>query len=138
VHQEEVEFPNVIDKEFLEAVGEEMAGLFVTSVADLWHGSLTAKPTSNPVVNTLWFPPCFLHTMVAIRLVTLEFVCALLDDGDLRDHGGLQVERRSEHDLVIEDTNLKKVRHPYDTLPIQPTTPPIEHHLNGTGLFRHA
>jgi hypothetical protein len=28
VHQQEVELPNVADKELLEAVGEEMAGLY--------------------------------------------------------------------------------------------------------------
>lgn len=72
----------------------------------LWHRKLALEPTSNPVINTLWFPPCLLDTLVTVRLVTpmwimreltksanspcnlLEVLGAFLDDRDL-DHGGL-------------------------------------------------
>ena len=35
VHQEELEFPDIGDKELLETVGEAVAGLLVATVADL-------------------------------------------------------------------------------------------------------
>lgn len=38
---------------------------------------------THPVVNTLGLPPRLLDTMVSVRLVSLEVLCALLDDGDV-------------------------------------------------------
>lgn len=87
VHQQKVELPNVADKELLEAVGKEMASLFVAAVADLGHSSLTLEATPDPVIDTLGLPPCLLHAVVAVRLMAFEFVGPLLDDLD--GHCGL-------------------------------------------------
>lgn len=65
-----------------------MAGLLVTAIADLRHGELTLESAPHSVVDTLGFPPCLLHTVIPIRLVTLECLRALLDNGDLDGHGG--------------------------------------------------
>ncbi len=35
VHEKEVEFPHVVDKEFFQAIGEQMSRLLVASVANL-------------------------------------------------------------------------------------------------------
>lgn len=35
VHEEKLEFPDVTDEELLETIGEKMAGLLVTTVANL-------------------------------------------------------------------------------------------------------
>ena len=35
VHKEKINFPDVVHQEFLEAIGEEMACLFVATVTDL-------------------------------------------------------------------------------------------------------
>ena len=40
VHQEQVDLPYVVDKEFFEAVGEKMSCLLVASVTDLGLGSI--------------------------------------------------------------------------------------------------
>ena len=76
----------------------------------LGHGQLALEPTPYTVVNTLRFPPCLLHALVAVGLVaptryksrpdqtntraliSLEVLGALLDDRDL-DHGGLKRRR---------------------------------------------
>lgn len=41
---------------------------------------------THPVVNTLGLPPALLDTVVPVRLVPLEVLCALLDDGDVGGH----------------------------------------------------
>jgi hypothetical protein len=92
VHKEEVNFLDVADKELLEAAGEKVTGLkmkkkykplhlatkvplylLVAPVTDLGHGNLSLEPTPHSVVNTLWFPPCLLNTVVTIGLVAPVF-----------------------------------------------------------------
>ena len=52
VHQQELNFPDVADKELFEAVGEDVASLFVASITDLaWilstvHCALNSVPFS--------------------------------------------------------------------------------------------
>lgn len=43
--------------------------LFVAPVANLGHWKLTLETTSYSVVDTLWFSPCLLDTVVTIGLV---------------------------------------------------------------------
>jgi hypothetical protein len=59
---------------------------------NLGHGGLALEATADPVVDTLGLPPCLLYAVVPIRLVALEFVGALFDDGDLDGHRSLQDE----------------------------------------------
>ena len=94
VHKEKVDVPYVVNQEFLETIGEEMASLLVASITDLFvssdeycrnvwmmiagvtylgHRKLTFETTPDPVINTLGFPPCFLHPMVTVGLVTPTF-----------------------------------------------------------------
>lgn len=47
------------------------------------HDHLTLEPSSNSVVNTLWFPPCRWHTFVGIGLVSVPFLGVLLDDSNV-------------------------------------------------------
>lgn len=59
-----------------------MACLFVAAITNLGHGRLALEATPDPVIDTLGLPPCLLHTVVTVRLVTLEFGGALFDDLD--------------------------------------------------------
>ena len=43
--------------------------LFVAPVANLGHRELPLETTPHSVVDTLWFPPCLLDTVVTIGLV---------------------------------------------------------------------
>ena len=36
---------------------------------NLGHGSLALEPPADPVIDTLWFPPALLDTLVAVGLV---------------------------------------------------------------------
>jgi len=65
-----------------------VARLFITTVADLGHRELSLESTPHPVVDTLGFPPCFLDALVAVRLMTLEWLGAFFDDGCLDGHSG--------------------------------------------------
>lgn len=74
---------------------------------------MALKAPAHPVINTLGLPPCLLHTMVTIGLMTpveavsiaktyvlainaLEFVGTLLDDGDLDGHYDLRTGKHYE------------------------------------------
>ena len=50
-------------------------------MSHLWREILTLQVVKDTGVNTLWPPPCLLDSGEAVRLVTLEFVSLLLDDG---------------------------------------------------------
>lgn len=65
-----------------------MASLLVTAITDLRHGELAFEPTSHSVIDTFGFPPCLLHAVIPIRLVALEWLRALLNNGDLDGHDG--------------------------------------------------
>ena len=40
-----------------------------------WHSSLSLKPPSYAIVDSLWFPPCWVHTHETIALVAVEAFC---------------------------------------------------------------
>lgn len=86
VHEQKLELGKVVDEELLVAGGEEVTGLLVGTVTNLGHRNLALEPSSNPVVNTLGLPPALLDTVVPVRLVPLEVLCALLDNGDVGGH----------------------------------------------------
>jgi len=88
VHEKEVEFPDVADQELFQTVWQKMSRLLVATITNLGHGCLALEATSDPVINTLGFSPCLLHSMVTIGLVALEMLGALLDDRDLDGHCG--------------------------------------------------
>jgi len=86
VHEKEVHFPSVENKHFLQTIGKEVSGLLITAVADLGHGGLTLKPSTDPVIDTLWFPPRLLHAVVPVGLMALELRGTLLDDRNFGCH----------------------------------------------------
>lgn len=64
-----------------------MTRFLVAAVADLGHRELALESAPDPIVNTLGFPPCLLDTLVAVRLVTLEWLGAFFYDWRLDGHG---------------------------------------------------
>ena len=50
-------------------LGREDCYLFVAPVANLGHWKLSLETTPYSVVDTLWFSPCLLDTVVTIGLV---------------------------------------------------------------------
>ena len=91
--------------------------LALMTFAYLGHRKLTLESTPHSVINTLWFPPCLLNTLVSVGLVapktkvsalprdilqeldTLERLGALLDDRDA-DHGGLLYRESAKESRV--------------------------------------
>lgn len=66
-----------------------MSRFLIAAIADLGHRELTLESAPHPIVNTLWLPPCLLDTLVAIRLVTLEWLGTFFYNWRLDSHGDL-------------------------------------------------
>lgn len=49
-----------------------MSGFLIGTVPDRRHSSLTLESSSDPVVDTLGFPPICVDTFVGVALVTIE------------------------------------------------------------------
>jgi len=86
VHEQEVDLVGVVDEELAQPARHQVSGLLVASVTDGRHGQLALEAAADSVIDTLGLSPGLLDAMVAVRLVTLERLRALLDDGD---HFGL-------------------------------------------------
>lgn len=82
VHEEELDVTDVGDHEAAVAVGHEMTGLLVGTVTDLGHADSAAETTADSTVYTLGLAPRLTDTVVSVRVVALEGLGALLDDGD--------------------------------------------------------
>lgn len=82
VHEEELDVTDVGDHEAAVSVGHEVTGLLVGTVTDLGHANGTAETTTNGTVDTLGLAPRLTDTVVSVRVVALERLGALLDDGD--------------------------------------------------------
>lgn len=82
VHEEELDVTDVRDHETAVAVGHQVAGLLVGTVTDLGHANGAAETTANSTVDTLGLTPRLADTVVSVRVVALESLGALLDDGD--------------------------------------------------------
>ena len=82
VHEEELDVTDVGDHETAVAVGHEVTGLLVGTVTDLGHADGAAETTTNGTVDTLGLAPRLTDTVVSVRVVALEGLGALLDDGD--------------------------------------------------------
>jgi len=93
VHKEKVEVGGVLDEECLVPRGHHVAGLLVRSETDRGHDSLSLEASSNPVIDTLRFPPCRLDSLVAVALMTIEPLGPLLDDRDMLFGGGHLVDK---------------------------------------------
>lgn len=48
-----------------------------------WHRSLTLEPSSDSIVDSLWFAPVWSHTHEHIGLMPIELLLMLLDDPDM-------------------------------------------------------
>lgn len=57
LHHQDLELANVVDDEFLEAIGQHMTGLSVAAITDVWHEVLTLEATTDAIVNTFWLSP---------------------------------------------------------------------------------
>ena len=82
VHEEKLDVTDVGDHEAAVAAGHQVAGLLVGTVADLGHADSAAETTTNGTVDTLGLAPRLTDTVVSVRVVALEGLGALLDDGD--------------------------------------------------------
>lgn len=82
VHEEELDVTDVGDHEAAVAVGHEVTGLLVGAVTDLGHADGAAETTTHSRVDTLGLAPRFTDTVVSVRVVALEGLGALLNDGD--------------------------------------------------------
>ena len=60
-----------MNEELLEAIGADMLGLLVGTVADVWHEELTLEATPHSVINTLRFTP------VGLQSVNTPPVCSI-------------------------------------------------------------
>lgn len=102
LHQQDLQFSDIVDQEFLEASWEHVAGALVGTITNVWHQILSLEATTYSVVNTLGLAPFVLHETklfycnflfiiysfictyrqlgIAIRLVADEVLGALLHD----------------------------------------------------------
>jgi hypothetical protein len=83
VHQEKLNIANVADEESLVAGRSHEAGLSVGTIANRGHSNGTAESSSDSAVDTLGLAPAGVHALEAIRLMPLEALRALLDDGNV-------------------------------------------------------
>jgi len=60
VHQQNVEVSDVVDDEFLQAVGEMESGFLIVTVTDLWHWLVASESSSHSVVDTCAKPHNYL------------------------------------------------------------------------------
>jgi hypothetical protein len=73
---------DVVDEEGEEAVGAHKAGLLVRTITDVGHEFGTLVTTTNFTINTLRASPrTGIETLEAIRVVTLEGLTTLLNNG---------------------------------------------------------
>ncbi|KAF0725137.1 hypothetical protein Ae201684_016368 [Aphanomyces euteiches] len=80
-----VQFSNVAHGELVETVGQQVLGLGVGAVTDIWHADRTLEATADAAINTLGLAPRFGHTLEAVALMTLELGHLLLDDRAAHD-----------------------------------------------------
>lgn len=59
-HHQDLKLLNIVDQELLEACGQHVLGLLVTTITDVGHQHLTLEPPADPVVNTSGLTPVFL------------------------------------------------------------------------------
>lgn len=82
VHEEELDVTDVGDHKAAVAVGHQVTGLLVGTVTDLGHAHSAAESAADGAVDTLGLAPRLADTVVSVRVVALERLGALLDDGD--------------------------------------------------------
>merc|ERR1712168_418079 len=56
-HHKALEFPNIMDQDFLEARLQDMATTLISTVANAWHRSVTSHAPPHRVINTPGLPP---------------------------------------------------------------------------------
>lgn len=59
-HHKHFQLFDVVNKNFAETVWQYVSGSLCVSVTDLGHLDLSLKSPSDPVVNTMRFPPVWL------------------------------------------------------------------------------
>lgn len=59
-HHQDLKFLDIVDQEFLEARGQHVLGLLVTTITDVRHQHLPLEPPADPVINTSGLTPVFL------------------------------------------------------------------------------
>lgn len=60
-HHQNFQFFDIVDEELLEASGQHVLGLLVTTITNVWHQHLALESPADPVVNTSRLPPVFLQ-----------------------------------------------------------------------------
>lgn len=60
VHEEKVDISWITNQKLVESVLEQVTGLLVGSITDLWCQFCSLVLSANSVINTSWFSPGFL------------------------------------------------------------------------------
>jgi len=89
VHHEHLELGNVGNDDGLEAIGVDVAGLLVGSVANIGHGEGTLEATADTSINTLGLSPGGVaDAHEKVRLMPGELLGSLLNDAFLVEGDG--------------------------------------------------
>lgn len=62
LHQQHLQFANIVNQELLEARGQHVTGALVGTVTNVWHQVLALETTTHSVVNTFRLAPFVLQT----------------------------------------------------------------------------
>lgn len=84
VQQQNVQVLDVSDNVNSETRRNHVLGLLVRTVTNVWLWDGSSESSSDTRVNTLLLSPVLSHSVVSIRVVSLELLGVLLDD--LRSH----------------------------------------------------
>lgn len=84
VQQQNVQVLDVSDNVNSQARWVHVLGLLVGTVTNVWLWDGTSESSSDTRVNTLLLSPVLSHSVVSVRVVSLELLSVLLDD--LRSH----------------------------------------------------
>ncbi len=90
LHEKNLKLLHVWDNELLEAIGEDVSGFLVASIANLWHWEGTLEATTNARVNTSGSSPCHLKnkgwveclTVSQSKLIPPPFRCGCIGPSD--------------------------------------------------------
>lgn len=80
VQQQQVEVVHVLNQKSLVARWRHASGLLVGTITDGWLSNVASESSSDNRVNTLLFSPVLGHSVVSVRVVTLELLGVLLHD----------------------------------------------------------
>lgn len=67
VHKQEFKFFNIFHCELVEPIWQQVFGLLVGSITNLWHSTSSLESSANSVINSSWFSPRFLQKIEKLK-----------------------------------------------------------------------